>query len=500
VLTPPKIARGTLAGRLAAIAVVCALGTASAGAEVPENGGPMLLPAALQPATTAAGANPATAGDSEIRNRIEGAAGLIVGGERLHGALLRQFYQAHNFEPVWTQHPAQADALLNTVLRAGEHGLDPGMFHAALLRNPAALSPIDRELVLSDAFLAYADALARGAVPIEVRMDDEDLSPEPIAVAGVLDNALNSPNPAAVIAALAPNSPDYKTLQRALQSYPWGAADGGAPPRGAAGVGNRPPPGLPADRTFDKTGEARFRQIAVNLERLRWLPRNLPADRVWVNIPDARLVLYQADRPVFTTRVVVGQLDWQTPELQASIESLLYNPPWNVPPSIAAEEIRPKLAQNPDYLSRHHMVIRPNGAIQQLPGLGTALGQLKFELPNRFDVYLHDTPLKNLFARDNRRQSHGCVRVQNPRELAALLLREPVAVINKGIALGYTNRRMLPVPVPVFLVYQTAFVGADGAVEFRPDVYGRDAEIWQHLHPARQAPVAQHELAGQRRG
>jgi murein L,D-transpeptidase YcbB/YkuD len=146
------------------------------------------------------------------------------------------------------------------------------------------------------------------------------------------------------------------------------------------------------------------------------------------------------------------------------------------------------------------MVFRRNGAIQQLPGAGTALGQLKFEMPNRFDVYLHDTPLKNLFSRDNRRQSHGCVRVQNPRELAALLLQQPIDAINKGIAGGATSRRMLPAPVPVFLVYQTAFLGPNNTIEFRPDVYQRNDEIWQHLHPARQAPVAQGEGPGQRRG
>ena len=145
------------------------------------------------------------------------------------------------------------------------------------------------------------------------------------------------------------------------------------------------------------------------------------------------------------------------------------------------------------------MVMRTNGAIQQLPGAGTALGQLKFEMQDRFDVYLHDTPLKRLFARDNRRQSHGCVRVQNPRELAALLLQQPVAVINQGIALGYTNRRMLPASIPVFMVYQTAFANADGTIEFRPDFYERDAEIWQHLHPARQAPEAQANPTSQRR-
>src|SRR5207253_2121228 len=128
-----------------------------------------------------------------------------------------------------------------------------------------------------------------------------------------------------------------------------------------------------------------------------------------------------------------------------------------------------------------------------------ALGQLKFEMPNRFDVYLHDTPMKALFSRDNRRQSHGCVRVQNPRELGALLLQQPADAINKGIATGTTNRRNLPAPMPVFLVYQTAFLGPGGAIEFRPDVYNRDAEIWQHLHPGQQAPVAQGEASVQRR-
>jgi murein L,D-transpeptidase YcbB/YkuD len=459
-------------------------------AQGPGNGAAKLLPASLQPADAAADPAAAATGDSEIRNRIE--AGRI-GGERLRVSLLRQFYAAHNFEPVWAARPAQADALLNLVLRAGGHGLDPDMFHAAVLRNAGALPPIDREVLLSDGFLAYADALARGGVPIEIRMDDEDLTPEPIAVAAVLDNALNSPDPAAVIEALAPNSPGYAALRRALQSY---RSAGAAAPVGKAPENARQAQQSPAD----KTSEERLRQIAVNLERLRWLPRNLPRDRIWVNLPNAELVFYRDDRPIFTTRVVIGQFDWQTPELQSSIESLLLNPPWNVPPSIANLEILPKVARDPDYLSKHNMVIRPNGGIQQLPGAGTALGQLKFELRNRFDVYLHDTPLKKLFARDNRRQSHGCVRVENPRQLAALLLQQPVEVINKGIALGYTNRRMLPAPVPVFLVYQTAFVGADGAIEFRPDVYRRDDGIWQHLHPGRQAPVAQGGPVGQRPG
>jgi murein L,D-transpeptidase YcbB/YkuD len=145
------------------------------------------------------------------------------------------------------------------------------------------------------------------------------------------------------------------------------------------------------------------------------------------------------------------------------------------------------------------MVTLPNGGLQQLPGHGTALGYLKFEMENRFDVYLHDTPLKNLFSRDNRRISHGCIRVQNPRELAALLMQQSIDKIDQTIATGSTTRSNLPAPVPAFVVYQTAFVDIDGTLQYRPDVYNRDAEIWPYLHPVRQ-PVAEREPPGQRRG
>jgi murein L,D-transpeptidase YcbB/YkuD len=121
-------------------------------------------------------------------------------------------------------------------------------------------------------------------------------------------------------------------------------------------------------------------------------------------------------------------------------------------------------------------------------------------MENRFDVYLHDTPSKNLFSRDNRRISHGCIRVQNSRELAALLMQQPISAIHRAIATGSTNRSDLPEPVPVFVVYQTAFVGADDdTLQFRPDVYNRDAEIWSYLHAVRQ-PVAGREPPGQSRG
>jgi len=392
---------------------------------------------------------------------------LVVGGEPLNIGLLRRFYARHGFAPVWTTRPAQANSLVNAVLRAGDQGLAPGLFHANLLLSP--LPPLQRDLVLSDAFLSYADALARGMVPVERRRDDEALTSDRIDVAAVLDAAMASPDPAGTIEALAPKTPTYLMLRQALQD--------------------------------SRASGARLRAIEVNLERERWLPRHLPPDRVWVNVADERLVLYRDNRPVFTTRVIVGQdaVRNQSPEFQAIIDGVLFNPPWNIPQDIVTREILPKIANDPDYLARHNMVALPNGGLEQLAGPNSGLGQLMFYMDNRFDVYLHDTPSKGIFAHDDRRISHGCIRVEKPRELAALLMQEPVEDIDQAIATGNTTRSNLPQPVPVFVVYETAFADASGRLQFRPDVYGRDAEIWTQLDPERQ-PVANREPPSQRGG
>jgi murein L,D-transpeptidase YcbB/YkuD len=455
--------------------------TVGAFASAPGEPVALLAPAAPVPGEAPATTPVAPPIASPIRERLESAE-VRVDGQKLRASLLRQFYAAHNFEPVWERRKPQAEALLRAMARAGEHGLDPELFHAGLLRKLATLSPIDRDLALSNAFLGYADALARGAVPIEARYDDEDLTPDPVDVAAVLTRALDSSDAGAVIEELAPHTPAYAALQRALRSY---RPDNAATAR---------PGGVPHN------GEAQRRAIIVNLERLRWLPRQLPSDRIWVNVATARLEFYRDDRPVFTTRVVVGETDKQTPELRTAVTSLLFNPPWYVPPSIVRNEILPKLARDPNYLARHNMVMRSNGGIQQLPGAGTALGRLKFEATNRFDVYLHDTPQKALFKRDDRFESHGCVRVENPRELGALLIGEPVETIDRAIASGSTFRRMLAKPIPTFLVYHTAFVDSAGAIAFAPDVYERDEAIWQRLQRAQQVPVAQRDPAAERRG
>ena len=201
--------RTTIARSATALAGACAL--AACGAS------PKPEPVAVQ----------APQPDPELRDRIDGAAALAVAGEPLNVALLRRFYVRRGFEPVWTTRPAQAASLVNAVLRAGDQGLDPALFHADLLRRRATLPPLDRELVLSDAVLTYADALARGAVPLGQRSDDEVLTPGPVDVAAVLDTAAGSADPAAVIEALAPATPTYRALRRALRQYRAGAPAGG---------------------------------------------------------------------------------------------------------------------------------------------------------------------------------------------------------------------------------------------------------------------------------
>jgi len=459
------IAGGVIAGGALALVAACA--------PVPPGG-----PAARQMAS--AGAVPASVAahaNTELGQRLGGGAAPTVAGEPLNAGLLRRFYVRHGFEPVWTTRPAQADSLMNAVLHAGDQGLSPELFHANVLQSSAALPPLDRELLLSDAFLSYADALAHGVMPVERRRDDEALTPEPVDVAAALDAAIGSADPAAAIEALAPTTPTYRLLRQALQNSGTGAAAGG------------------------RTAAPRSRQVAINLERERWLPRRLPADRVWVNAADERLVLYRDDRPVFSTKVIVGrdEVRNQSPEFQATITGILFNPPWNIPPDIATNEILPKANGDPDYLTRHNMVMLPNGILQQVAGPNSALGQLMFEMQNRFDVYLHDTPSKNFFGRDDRRISHGCIRVENPRELAALLMQQPIDAIEQTIATAGTADKSLPQPVPVFVVYQTAFADADGRLQFRPDVYGRDAEIWQHLDPVGRA-VAEREMPGRHGG
>jgi murein L,D-transpeptidase YcbB/YkuD len=240
--------------------------------------------------------------------------------------------------------------------------------------------------------------------------------------------------------------------------------------------------------------------IMANMERWRWVPRDLGKAHVVLNIPDFTLRVYNNNAQVWTTRVVVGKTATPTPLLTETMKYITVNPTWNVPPSIVYNEYLPALQQDPTVLKRMglNLVQNADGSvhISQPPGEANALGRIRFNFPNKFLVYQHDTPDKHLFAHTKRAYSHGCMRVQDPDKYAEVLL---------GIALpkeGYTRERIksmygrseidirFPTPIPVHITYQTAFVDESGQLQIREDLYGRDARLLTALkEDRRQAEI-----------
>jgi murein L,D-transpeptidase YcbB/YkuD len=250
---------------------------------------------------------------------------------------------------------------------------------------------------------------------------------------------------------------------------------------------------------------ARVDQIRVNLERLRWSDSRAPRDRLLVDIAGQEVQLFRDDKPVWTSRVIVGRPERPTPVLRDQMEYIEINPRWTVPPTILKKDILPAMRRNPGYLkkkglrvvTREGKPVSPGSVdwntsaasfpymIRQPPGERNALGQIKFMFPNRFSVYLHDTPHRGLFARPKRLYSSGCVRVQKPWELAELVLNDPKRWSREKLANMVASKRTrwirLEKPLPVILTYWTADVGADGRVMFREDVYDRDPAVLRAL-------------------
>jgi murein L,D-transpeptidase YcbB/YkuD len=225
---------------------------------------------------------------------------------------------------------------------------------------------------------------------------------------------------------------------------------------------------------------ARIRQIMANMERWRWLPAQLEQRRVQVNIAAAVLTVFEGDAPVLSMKAVTGRPGNETPMLVSQIHSVVLNPPWNVPSSIAQKELWPKERANPGYLKRNGFRVMEGGRLQQ-SSERSALGRYKFDFRNDFAVYLHDTPAQSGFSRFDRLASHGCVRLEKPGELAKLLMRttpewQPDA-IDATVAKGKTVRAQMAEPVAVYLLYWTAFAGANGQVGFRDDPYGWDGTL-----------------------
>jgi murein L,D-transpeptidase YcbB/YkuD len=233
----------------------------------------------------------------------------------------------------------------------------------------------------------------------------------------------------------------------------------------------------------------RVLQIIANMERWRWMPSTMPATRVQVNAGAAVVTLFRDDKPVMSMKAVSGRPGDETPMLVSSIHSVVINPPWNVPYSIADRELWPKERASPGYLARngYRIIDVPGGKprLQQASGDESALGRFKFDFDNPFAVYLHDTPAKGGFDLFARQASHGCVRLEKPRALAEALLEgnstwTPDAIDTQLLG-DKTVRARLTAQVPVFIFYWTTFAGADGQMHFRTDPYNWDRDLLQRV-------------------
>ena len=289
---------------------------------------------------------------------------------------------------------------------------------------------------------------------------------------------------------------------RQFQSANGSAADGmvGAGTRRLLNQGQRP---------HEAAGSpARIKTILVNMERWRWLPHDLGAYYVTVNIPEFTLRVVEDEKPIHTARVVVGKPDKQTPVFSDEMEEIVFNPYWNVPNSIKNEEIAPYFSQGGGFfgggwdtsvLRRHGLRIRYGGRdidpdavdwsrqslsnfdLVQPPGPSNVLGRVKFLFPNKHDVYMHDTTQKFLFNNAVRAESHGCMRVQNPDQLAELLFAHDkgwsAARVQSTFNAGDDNHIMLDRKIPVYITYFTLRVNDDGSMSSFNDLYGHDARM-----------------------
>lgn len=495
-------------------------------------------------------------------------------------AAIDGFFAARGYAPFWTEAGSdRVEALEAALATAGGQALPLRPSDAAAMTSyfgPEADTAADtatgaarRELAATRAYLHFAGDLSSGVlVPASVNPEIQVRAPHQDAAA--LLARLDGQPVAAAIAGLTPKDPDYARLiaekarlEVMAATASWGPEVAEGPtlhpgdddPRVAelrgrlARLGYLPADGEAAGTAFDASltaaveafqsdyglnadgvvgamtieainapAETRLAQVAVNLERLRWTNVAPEPRYLLVNIPDFTVRLIEDEKTVWQSKVVVGKTHvTETPEFSGVMRTMVVNPTWHIPDSIAIRDYLPKLQKNPmvlknqgiDLMTRGGTVINPKLVdftqytpenfpfrIKQRPSDDNALGQVKFLFPNRNSVYMHDTPHRELFARDVRAFSNGCIRLQKPVELAHIVLTgqvaDPAASYEALLASRKEKAVALERPIPVHIVYRTVWYDDAGVAHYRPDVYGRDAQVYRALEAAGAvAPAAQ---------
>ena len=498
---------------------------------------------ASAPAAPAAAATPAAPALStadaavvdQLRNLSSGKFDRIVGNKK-DRTIVDAFYSGRDYAPLWITDGKvneRGKAVIAYLGHVDQDGLDPADYpvpNFSALSDPNDLA--EAELKLDMTIITYAHHASIGRVHwsrVSGDISYTTTAPEP---ADVLAAMVEAKDMATALDAYEPHTPGYLALKAKLAEIRAGKAEAGKTPigNGAAPKIGGQDERVPALRerlnvsgdgdTYDKTladAVKKYQQdhqlkvtgtltpqtieafngrqpdkpvdiILANMERWRWMPHDLGNTYVIVNLADFTLRVMHDGKPYWTTRIVDGKPEMPTPIMQAEMKYITINPTWNVPPSIINHEYLPALQQDPTVLDRMGLKVgkNPDGSVHiwQPPGEKNALGRIRFNFPNKFLVYQHDTPDKYLFAYDKRAYSHGCMRVQDPQKYAEVLLSlvrpndgYTLERIKKMIDAGGEQDIQLPTFIPVNLTYQTAFVDDDGKLQFRDDVYGRDKTL-----------------------
>ena len=457
---------------------------------------------------------------------------------------VRAFYTQRENAPAWidvrrpTGNGINAIAILNT---ARQHGFDPADYDAAALeqlgqsveqidkQSPERLEKLaEFDTRLTAALLKFARDVAAGRQNGDEHFKNRRKAPDVVAaVSAAVDD------PEKFVDAVRPPHAEYAALQKALDDLIGQREKGGWPK-----VTNASSPALRerlAQEGFLKEGgdvaaavksfqdlhsipatgivdaatlaalnvplEWRIQQVAINLQRWRWMPDDLGERHFLVNIPYFHLIARESGKPVMDIRVVVGKPGNNTPIFSEDMETVVFSPYWNIPDTIAENETAPAVARDPNYLAKQGIEIlrvsssgtqtlrsadvdwdNPESlkglAFRQKPGAGNALGHVKFLFPNPYNVYLHDTPADALFAKPGRAFSHGCIRVEEPETLAKYVLKGypewTDEKIFEAMQAGVEKHVKLKEKIPVHIAYFTAWVDENGGLHFQPDIYGYD--------------------------
>ena len=403
----------------------------------------------------------------------------------------RAFYQQRAFTPAWVdgdRTTAQWKDLVQQLKYSERHGLDPAKYHVAEFeqfreqsqtKTSGTRFPLDQvpelDARMTFAYLRYAADLLGWDENPKAIYEDWIVPSRKVELAGQLTDAVSKGSVRESLESLAPTHQQYKGLQAALafeRQHPSGHAD----------------------------------QIRMNMERWRWAPHDLGDRYVLVNVPAYQMQVMEGDKPVLAMRVVVGDPKHETPLFSDEMTTVVFSPNWNVPESIIRNEMLPKLVDDPGYLQRQDIqVVGTSGQVldaeavdwfdesalarlhfRQAPGPKNALGLVKFQFPNAFDIYMHDTPQNALFNKEHRALSHGCVRLENPVALAEYVLRDKpewtMEKIDEAMNAGQERAVALKEHLPVHIGYFTAWVNPDGSVTYTDDPYELDErQKTQHL-------------------